>query len=216
VNVKRSVIGTIIATSLAAGGVFVASDKSDTATPLPTPAVFTSTLTLSHPDSVAVVIGWTNRCSPTNVCPVQWRVAARVNSEPPMTKTRGALRDTLRAAKAVCPQMMVITAAVIADPSTVGSTRETASSLTGYATALTVPCRKMTNAEAAQLDSYPQTNTRMMVPGTLDKALQIGDSIKTICWFGRNRYTGKVISLIPDPENRCEADRKKFESERSG
>lgn len=197
-----------LATGLAAGSAALASQP---ALVLPTPVVSLSSATLANRDSVAVVVAYTKRCAANGTCPTRWRVAS-VAGELSQAVVRTGLRDTLRVMKPICPGVLTVKSAVIAD---FVSAQGVQSSKTG-AGSLVVPCRALTVIEKASLDSYPLANVRIVVPGNPRVEIAVGEKLGALCWIGRNRYTGKVIVMMADPLDRCEQARKAFEAERTG
>lgn len=249
-NIRSKVAGTLLAASVVAGGVFLASNEDtqphslmtlaeDTLPRLPNPAVFISTLTLPSKDSVGMLVGWTRRCTAQNVCPVQWRLAWRIEQDSATARVRTGLKDTIRIAKSVCPVVYNFNVAVVADPSTQGDTTTARSSHT-IVGMLGTPCRQPTAAElaerAAEADSFPKSGRRIrLATNWMRSASNPNDSILTqqtygedgivvplgytmgpLCILKRNRYNGNVWVDHADPLAKCEAVRLQYEREQSG
>ncbi len=122
---------------------------------IPKPIVSLSTLTprvaTVARDSVDIVVAWTK---PVGTTPTRYRVAV-TDGDVQRGVIRLGLRDTVRIGKPVCPNASTVRAAIVADYAN-------GTSSTGQA-ALAIRCRVPTVAEAAQADSYPNADLRIVL-----------------------------------------------------
>lgn len=180
----RARLGALGGISLTAGAAFALASVW-----FPTPSVSVSTVTVAASDSAAVLVQWTKRCGTVaglRVCPTTHDVTL-VGDYGDGTATLGrrcctggALRDTIRFERPLCPMTLRVRAEVAAH-----ALATVERSATGRSLWQTIRCSPMTAAEqrlsAALADSFP-SGARKITTG--DLALRVPKAERDIMLQG--------------------------------
>jgi hypothetical protein len=205
----RALIGALSGIILTGGAAFAALASVN----FPTPSTSISTLTVKAPDSAAVVVSYTKRCttiSRVSVCPSGYdvRVVADYGGgfAQVSRRSRADLRDTVRFERPLCPQTLKVRAEVAAVAFN-GAER----SMTGTSLWQVIRCSPPTPAEllaqAAVADSFPDGSRRITTGDWAFKVnkpdrdvmlLELLRSAKTATDSAKHRRDYAVTDSAPD------------------